>query len=394
MAKPAKSLRQPRRAIGSESSGRRKHGVLDVTVVLLDGGYASTAIGPIEVFHSAGVTWPWLRGEAQTPRFRVRAASIDGRAVSTVCSVGLKPECALADIKHTDIIILSASGWNLMDHIARSTVLLPWLRKWHARGAYLAGICTGAAFLAEAGLLDGRQATTHWGVADILRQRYPKVHWRTDQFVTEDDRLLCSGGVYASIDLSLHLVEKFCGHEIALQCAKALLLAMPRSRQSGYSVLPLSRPHSDERIRQAEEYLQGHFDRDVSIDTVAERAGMGPRNFIRRFKKATGQVPGVYIQTLRVAAAKELLEHGAASIQTVCAKVGYADVAFFRSLFKRHTGMTPAEYRSRFAQLHFDRGELARADGANPPAPPRSRVPLSFPPSAAAPSTSRRAARA
>jgi transcriptional regulator GlxA family with amidase domain len=146
------------------------------------------------------------------------------------------------------------------------------------------------------------------------------------------------------------LVEKFCGREIALQCAKSLLVSMPRSRQSGYSVLPLSRQHSDEKIREVEEYLQQNFDRDVSIASLADRIGMGPRNFIRRFKAATGNLPGAYIQKLRVSAARELLEHGAASIQTVCARSGYEDLAFFRTLFKRHTGMTPAEYRKRFAQ--------------------------------------------
>jgi transcriptional regulator GlxA family with amidase domain len=331
--------------------------VLDVTVVLLEGGYASTAIGPIEVFHSAGVLWDWLHGAPPRPRFRVRVASIDGRGVTSLCSVGLTPECAIGDIAHTDIIVLPASGWDAMDRIARDTPLLQWLRTWHARGAYIAGVCTGVAFLAECGLLDGRQGTTHWGVADILRARYPKVLWRPEQFVTEDNRLLCSGGVYASMDLSLYLVEKFCGHEIALQCAKSLLLSMPRSRQSGYSVLPFSQPHADERIRDAQEYLQQHMERDVSIEKVALQVGMSPRNFIRRFKAATGRLPGAYVQRLRMAKAKELLEHGAASIQGVSSEIGYDDVAFFRSLFKRHTGMTPAEYRSRFAQMSFARGD-------------------------------------
>jgi len=279
--------------------------------------------------------------------------------VTSLCNLGLTPECGIADIAHTDIIILPASGWDVQDRIARNTALLPWLREWHARGATIAGVCTGVAFLAECGLLDGRQATTHWGVADILRQRYPKVGWRTDQFVTEDGRLLCSGGIYASIDISLYLVEKFCGHEIAVKCAKSLLLSMPRSRQTGYAVVPLSRPHADDKIRQTEEYLREHFDRGLSIDRLAERIGMGPRNFIRRFKAATGRLPGAYIQMLRISAAKEMLEHGAASIQDVCAKIGYEDLAFFRSLFKRHAGMTPAEYRRRFARMSFDRGELA-----------------------------------
>lgn len=359
MARHANSV--CRASVGSEhiSSPRRSNAVLDVTVVLLEAGYASTAIGPIEIFHSAGLLWNSLHGDDPQPRFRVRVASIDGASVTSLCSLGLTPEFAIDDIKRTDIIILSASGWDAQDRIARNTSLLPWLRKWHSRGAYIAAVCTSAAFLAESGLLDGRRATTHWAVAEALRQRYPKVLWRPEQFVTEDGRLLCSGGVYASFDLSLYLVEKFCGHEIALQCAKSLLLSMPRSRQSGYSMLPLSRPHSDDKIRQTEEYLQEHLGRDVSIDILADRIGMGPRNFIRRFKAATGRLPGAYIQMLRVSAAKELLEHGAASVQIVCSRIGYEDIAFFRSRFKRHTGMTPAEYRKRFAQMSFDRGELA-----------------------------------
>ena len=358
-ARQAKQTGRAHQVAQRVSATKLGDAVLDVTVVLLEAGYASTAIGPIEVFHSAGVLWNMLHGETLEPRFRVRIASIDGAAVTSLCSLGLTPECAIHDIKRTDIIILPASGLDVQDRIARNTSLLPWLRRWHSRGAYIAGICSGVAFLAECGLLDGRQATTHWAVAEILRERYPKVLWRPEQFVTEDGRVLCSGGVYASIDLSLYLVEKFCGHEIALKCAKSLLVSMPRSRQSGYSMLPLSRPHSDDKIRQTEEYLQKHFDRDVSIDTLADRIGMGPRNFIRRFKAATGRLPGVYTQMLRVSAAKELLEHGAPSIQTVCSKTGYEDIAFFRSLFKRHTGMTPAEYRSRFAQMGLDRGELA-----------------------------------
>lgn len=358
MARKAKAANRRSAGIRSEPSARHG-GVLDVTVVLLDEGYASTAIGPIEVFHSAGMLWNWLHGESPQPRFRVRTASIDGRAVTALSCLGLTPQCAIRDIKQTDIIILPASGWNIRERIAKNTTLLPWLRKWHARGAYIAGICSGVGFLAESGLLDGRQATTHWGIADDLRRRYPKVQWQPERFVTEDGRLFCSGGVYAAIDLSLYLVEKFCGHEIALQCAKSLLLSMPRTRQSGYSVLPLSQPHSDDRIRRSEEYLQENFVRGVTIETLADRAGMGPRNFIRRFKAATGRLPGAYLQMLRVSAAKEMLERGAASVQAVSSEIGYEDIAFFRSLFKRHTGMTPAEYRDRFAKMTFDRGELA-----------------------------------
>jgi len=340
------------------SAGQRK-AVLDVTVVVQQGGYPSAAIAPIEIFHSAGVLWHSLRGETEQPRFRVRTASIDGSGVKTLCSLRLTPEFAIKDIKHTDVIIVAASGQDVMDGIAQNTPLLPWLRRWHSRGAYVAGICTGVGFLAQAGLLDGRRGTTHWAIVDAFRQRFPKVRWEPEHFVTEDGRVLCSGGVYASVDLSLYLVDKFCGREIALQCAKSLLVGMPRSRQSGYSVLPLSRPHSDERISQVEHYLQQRLVGKVSIDALAARIGMSPRTFLRRFKAATGHLPGAYMQMLRVSSAKEMLERGGVPIQVICSKVGYGDIAFFRTLFKRHTGMTPAEYRSRFAGMNPDGGALA-----------------------------------
>jgi transcriptional regulator GlxA family with amidase domain len=155
----------------------------------------------------------------------------------------------------------------------------------------------------------------------------------------------------ASADVSLYLVEKLCGHDIAVQTAKALLLNMPRTHQNGYALLPLSPPHDDDRVREVEAFLQKNYHAAHSAEDLAERAGMSARTFIRRFKAATGRMPGAYLQAVRMEAAKSLLEHGNAPIQAVSLKVGYDDNAFFRSLFKRSTGMTPAEYRDRFATI-------------------------------------------
>src|SRR5262245_45919698 len=357
-----RSRRRGLRALGGHRRMKRaatgRAGPTEVTVVIMDGGYASTAFGPIEVFHSAGVLWNWLKGEPSQPRFRVTVASPGGRMVKTLCNVGIKPDRALEDIDRTDVVMISASGIDLQERIMRHTKLVPWLRKMHEQGAWIGAVCSGAAFVAETGLMDGREATTHWGVADMLRERYPNVRWRPESFVTEDGRICCSGGVYASLDLSLYLVEKFCGHEVALQCARSLLIGLPRSSQAGYSVLPLSQPHADKRIRKAEEHLRAHFGEEVVIEDLAKRAAMSPRNFIRRFKAATGRLPGEYLQMTRVNAARELLESGPVSIQEIGARVGYADTSFFRALFKRHTGMTPAEYRARFGQREL-RVELA-----------------------------------
>ncbi len=327
--------------------------VLDVTVVLLDDGYCSTALTPIEVFHSAGALWAQLRGEAPEPRFRVRSASLDGKPVrSPYAGLMLTPECALGDVAKTDLVIVPTSGLALDEKLIENSALLPWLKRQYEQGAYLAGVCMGAAYLAELGLLDGKCATTHWAVADDFRRRYPNVIWRPEFIVTEEARVLCSGGLSAAADVSLYLVEKLCGHEIALQTAKALLLNMPRTHQSGYAVLPLSPPHDDDRIRDAEAHLQAHFSKDHSTEALADRAGMSERTFMRRFKAATGRLPGAYLQAARVEAAKAMLERAGASIQSVSSAVGYDDVGFFRTVFKRATGMTPADYRTQFAAMN------------------------------------------
>jgi transcriptional regulator GlxA family with amidase domain len=335
---------------------------LEVTILLLNDCYASTALAPIEVFHSAGHLWNTLTGGKSKPRFKVTVASLDGLPVDTPYSVGLVPEVSIDAVESTDIVVIPASGLSLDAQFEKHRALFAWLRHWHGRGAYIASICSGAAYLAEAGLLDGHEATTHWGVADAYLERYPGVKWRPEVFVTEDRRVLCSGGVYAAIDLSLYLVEKFCGHEVAVRTAKALLVDMPRTNQSGYALLPLSRPHGDENIRQAEAYMKRNFARDLPIETLAAEVNMSPRNFIRRFKEATGQVPGKYLQALRISIAREMLEDGARSVQVICSDVGYEDVAFFRALFKRLTGMTPAEYRTRFTGL---RSRVTRLGGEN-----------------------------
>lgn len=327
-----------------------KDGVLDVTVLLFDDGYASTAVMPIEVFHSAGTLWRALSGKSPEPRFNVITASIDGKAVkSPYAGLSMTPQCSIDEIERTDIIIVPTSGLELDEKLIEHSVLLPWLRKHYESGAYLAGVCMGAAYLAEAGLLDGKRATTHWAVAADLARRYPRVDWHPEMFVTEDDRLLCSGGLTAAADVSLYLVEKLCGHEIAVQTAKALLLSMPRTHQSGYAVLPLSPAHDDDRIRAVESFLQGNFHKTQTNECLAEFAGMSERTFLRRFKAATGRVPAAYLQTVRVETAKAMLEREGSPIQTVSSAVGYDDVSYFRTLFKRQTGMTPAEYRDRFA---------------------------------------------
>ena len=320
----------------------------DVAIVLVSEGYASTAVGPIEVFAAAGTMWNEMCGTKPEPRFRVTTASIDGNPVRSAYGLHIAPDRAIADLGPVDLVMVSASGPVPAEWMARHAAIPPWLAERYCSDARIAGVCSGVAFLAEAGLLDGRRATTHWGVAESFRQRYPAVDWQRDLLITEDGGLYCGGGVNAASDLSLHLVEKLCGRDVAIECARALLLDMPRTSQSGYALLPLARPHDDARIREVEQHLSTQFGRDITVEELAENAGMSRRNLVRRFKKATGHMPGTYLQMVRIAAARSMLEEGASSIDWVARSVGYADAAFFRRIFKRHSGTTPSAYRDRF----------------------------------------------
>lgn len=320
-----------------------------VTFVLIQDNYASTTLSPLEVFHSAGYLLRALKNEPREPLFNVTIASLSGKPVISHHGVTITPHNSIHDIDKTDLILIPSTGLDLNAQISRHSELYPWLRDHYERGAYLASVCTGAAFLAETGLLDGRRATTHWAVAERYAALYPEVHWQLDEMIVEDGRLLTAGGVNASVDMSLYLVEKFCGREIARECARALVLDMPRVHQSGYAILPISKPHADQRIRTIEDYIAQHYSDNLSVESLASQAAMSTRTFIRRFKAATGRLPGNYVQSQRIAVARALLESSASPVHIISCKVGYEDLGFFRKIFKRETGMTPIEYRSKFA---------------------------------------------
>jgi transcriptional regulator GlxA family with amidase domain len=322
--------------------------MIDVTVLFLDETFSSTAVGPMEVFRHAGSLWNILAGKRQVPQFNVTTASADGKAVNCDGPIQIKPAAAIQDIRKTDLIFIPTTGLSIDDVVERNAPVVPWLKRWRKRGAEIASVCSGVGLVAETGMLDGKRATTHWGLAERFREKYPCVHWMPELMVTEDHGFYCGGGVHAALDLSLYLVEKFCGHDIAMQSAKAMLIETPRAWQAGFAVVPLKTEHSDNAISSAQDWLHENFHRVFPLDAPARRVGMSLRNFVRRFKQATGDSPLIYLQKLRIAAAKRLLESDHRTMQEVSDAVGYQDVAFFRALFQRHTGVSPSAYREKF----------------------------------------------
>lgn len=323
--------------------------MLDVVVVLVEGGTPSTAVAPIEILSGAGYLYETLQGLEGERKFNVRTASLTGKSVQTLAPLKLEPDHSIDEIESADLMVVAAGGGNLEVERQRNAKLPPVLREAYDNGTAIAGVCSGVSQLAEAGLLDGRPATTHWALVDDCRERYPAVNWQPERYVTESDRVFCSGGVYSGVDLCLYIVEKYCGHQVAMQTAKALLLRTPRIWQAGYSAETPQINHEDDEIRSVQEWLFKNYSEKVSIPDLAARVSMSQRTFMRRFKAATGETPISYLQRLRINAARHLLENDLKTVREISLKVGYEDLNFFSKLFKRYTGLSPSAYRDRFS---------------------------------------------
>lgn len=247
-----------------------------------------------------------------------------------------------------DLVIL-AHFWGDFDQVTgQYPQIAPWLRQQHGRGAVIAGISSGVFWAAEAGLLDARRATTYWRHLETFKQRYPTVEWLENQSLVEDRGIYSSNGQNAAIDLTLHLVEKFCGAKLANGLARDITFDSRRNYDLTLFNIAGLRHHRDSGIHKAQDWLDSHYQEKVKFVALADRVGMSKSTFIRRFQKATGKRPTRYLQRLRVEAAKQQLINSSDLIKTISLNVGYRDFGYFSEVFKSITEMSPKQFRERF----------------------------------------------
>ena len=318
-----------------------------VTILGTYNTMATTIFGPMDILNQAGRLWNRVNDCVPTPYFDITIASAGGAPIRSVNNIYIQPHCGIGDIKQTDLIIISSATY--IDQILeKNPELIPWICRHHEKGAQVASICTGAFLLAETGLLDGKSATLHWGFADMFRNRYPHVKLAHDQMFIDHGRIYCSAGVSAGLDLTLYLVEKFCGWRVAVESARTMLLDMNRERQTPYEYFMAPVDHGDPIIAKAQRWMEQHQTEPIDYERLAKQFRISRRSLERRFKQAVGITPLGYLQKLRVELAKRLLEEGTQTFNEITYQVGYEDIPFFRKLFIRLTGLRPMEYQQRF----------------------------------------------
>jgi transcriptional regulator GlxA family with amidase domain len=324
-----------------------------VLILALPETAGSALYGMVDVLKAAGNLWQTLSrtGDEAAP-FEVCIVAPGRRPFRCGNDVPVAPGVCIADDPHADILIVPELWLGPDEHLGgRYPRVIEWIRRRHAVGACIYSACSGAILLAETGLLDGREATSHWGYRDLFRLRFPQVRFRPEPnlcFADADGRVVTAGGTTSWHDLALHIIARHVSPGEALRIAKVYLLKWHDEGQLPYESLARVQPHADAVVRECEAWLREHYREPGAVGRVVARACVPERTLKRRFKVATGLALMDYVQNLRIEEAKRLLEETERAADEISAQVGYEDASFFRRLFRRRTGLSPKGYRRLF----------------------------------------------
>jgi transcriptional regulator GlxA family with amidase domain len=256
-------------------------------------------------------------------------------------------------VPKSDLIIIPAiiPGSNLSN--SNNQRLCNWVVNQYKEGVEIASLCSGAYFLAETGLLKGKECSTHWKCETDFIKKHPGVILHIDKIYTETNGLYTSAGALSSLNLILYLLEKFNGRDLALYCSRILEIDINRSSQSPFILFEGQRSHIDNEIIKVQDFVEKNIEAKLSVEDLASKFNISKRSFIRRFKRATNHSPLEYIQRVKMEAAKRKFEVGHMDVNDVMYSVGYVDPKAFRITFKKITGLSPADYRNRYNRDYY-----------------------------------------
>lgn len=336
-----------------------------IAILALPESTASTLYGMYDLFLSAGRDWDYfVEGRAGSQPLAPSIVAARAGELGIANGVTIRAHASLEEAADIEVICVPELAVPPGEPIAgRYTSEIGWLSRCHARGATIATSCSSALLLAEAGLLAGQDATTHWAYAKTLRTRYRgiRVHAQRALVVAgEGQRLVMAGGGMSWIDLALYLIARYAGVDTAMQTARMNLLDWHDVGQQPFACLARKAQAEDAAIARCQTWIAQHYHEPAPVAAMARLSGLAERSFKRRFREATGMAPLEYVHTLRLEEAKQMLEASDETIEAIANAVGYEDAGFFSRLFRRQVALTPAQYRRRF-------GSLRRAVAGAPP---------------------------
>lgn len=306
-------------------------------------------IGPMEVFALAS-----RQAQEDDPRqpqlYEVRVVARSPQPITVASGMRILPDITCAELQETvDTLLVSGGMGDALDRVREDTWLLAWLRQAATRFRRIGSICSGALLLAEAGVLDGRQATTHWDDVAELKQRYPSVRVLPDAIYTRDAHVWTSAGITAGMDLALAMVAADHGQPLALKVAKRMVMVSKRSGGQSQFSRQLDELDLPDHFARLADWIRARLRTRLDVDLLAQQVHMSPRQFNRRFKAAFGMTPQKYVEHLRVEAAKPLLESTGKSLQRIAIDCGFSSGESLRRAFVRQLGIRPIEYRQHFS---------------------------------------------
>jgi transcriptional regulator GlxA family with amidase domain len=333
-----------------------KNKKVNVAILAVPEVTASALYGMFDLFASAGRDWPFIMGGAAgEPRMRPYIVSAQRSGLRGANDIWIRPDHTLDDCPSPAIVCIPdfsiAPGESC---VGRFKAEIAWLHKSYAAGATLASSCAGAIMLAEAGLLNGCDATIHWAYRKSLTANYPGVRVHPERALVVSDaeqRIITAGGGTSWHDLVLFLIGRFVGIKEAMEVAKTYLVSLHDLGQQPFASLLVERQTTDVQIAKCQEWIAAHYTDPAPVTAMVKLSGLPERSFIRRFSKATGMSPLDYVHSLRLEEAKQMLEREALTIEAIANEVGYEDASFFGRLFRRSVGVTPMHYRRRFGSL-------------------------------------------
>ena len=322
-------------------------------IVLLPNAYLYSVGGILDAFQIANGHIRQQQGE-RVPEFDCRTIAPTATAVTTSSGIKLQGDIALDDAGDFDLVYVPAFFYQGLTAFEQSAAalkpVLEWLNERWCRGSTIAANCTGTFYLAEAGLLNGRQATTAWWLGTTFRRRFPRVNLDANALLAEDDRLMTTGAMTANLNMAMHLIGRHAGPNLAAVCAKTMLIDTGASSQRPYQELLVSGFNPDPLVAKTQYWLQNHLSDAIDQKSLAAKMHVSQRTLIRRFRAELDMSPLAYLQNVRIETAKKMLENTGAPLPEIIEKVGYMDISSFSRLFKRKTGLTPNAYRQRFSQ--------------------------------------------